>query len=132
MPQPFTLTIRQQSDIEQSRRAARTLALAAGCERADAEAVVLAVSELATNLLRYAQRGTVSVSVVGEDDAEIRVESRDEGPGIPDLALALCDGYSTGGGLGSGLPGVKRLMDDFRIESEPAGTLVVAHKRCRR
>jgi serine/threonine-protein kinase RsbT len=95
----------------------------------DAEAVVLAVSELAMNLARYAEQGEIVLSRVDAPrGVGVQIVSRDQGPGIPDLARALEDGYSTGGGLGSGLPGVRRLMDDFAIESRPAGTRIVATK----
>jgi serine/threonine-protein kinase RsbT len=104
--------------------------LAAGFPRVEAEMIVLAVSELATNLLRYARAGVVTVEpVVGDTGAPgLRVESIDLGPGIADVDQALEDGFSSGGGLGSGLPAVCRLMDDFMIESSPAGTRIVARK----
>ena len=96
---------------------------------ADTEAVALASQELATNLLRYAIGGRLVLSVVASHGlAGIEVESQDDGPGIPDIMQAMADGYSTGGGLGSGLPGVRRLMDEFSIRSGPEGTNVVTRK----
>ena len=93
---------------------------------ADAERVALAVSELATNLVRYAQEGTIVLSsVAGSAGTGIQVESWDVGPGIADLEQALEDGFSTGGGLGSGLPAVRRLMDEFTIATGPSGTRIV-------
>ena len=116
-------------DTGRARRAARRLASAQGLGPADAECVVLAVSELASNLVRYAQQGEILLAEVeGPRGAGVQIESVDRGPGISDLARALEDGYSTGGGLGSGLPGARRLMDEFEIASSAAGTRIVARK----
>jgi serine/threonine-protein kinase RsbT len=92
--------------------------------------VVLAVSELATNLLRYARTGHIMIETLVADTGQsgLRVESSDRGPGITDVDRALQDGFSTGGGLGGGLPAVRRLMDDVMIESNPVGTRIVAWK----
>lgn len=122
-------SVTTQADVEYARREARHLARSLGFGPAAAEAVALSVSELATNLVRYAKDGEILV-VPWETPLRrgIRIESRDRGPGLANLARALEDGYSTGGGLGSGLPGVRRLMDDFQIESDPAGTRIVAVK----
>jgi serine/threonine-protein kinase RsbT len=95
----------------------------------DTEAVALATSELAMNLARYARRGQLSLSTVqGPSGSGVEIESRDRGPGIADLARALQDGYSTGGGLGSGLPSARRLMDEFQIDTGPGGTRILARK----
>ena len=100
-----------------------------GFDRHDAEAILLAVSELATNLVRYAPGGELVVSIVSEaNGVGILIQSSDPGPGIADVELALRDGYSTSGGLGSGLPGVRRLMDDFTIVTSPSGTSIEARK----
>jgi serine/threonine-protein kinase RsbT len=126
---PQRLPVRAAADVERVRRAARALATAQGFTAADTERVVLAVSELATNLARYAQQGEVVLSVVvGPAGEGIEVESHDAGPGIANLARALEDGFSTGGGLGGGLPGVRRLMDEFEITTAPSGTRVLARK----
>jgi serine/threonine-protein kinase RsbT len=123
------LPVRGLPDVEQARRAARALAVQQGFAAADAERIVLAVSELATNLLRYAQQGELILSAVqGARGASVEVESRDAGPGIANLGRAQEDGYSTGGGLGGGLPGVRRLMDEFEISSGPSGTRILARK----
>lgn len=89
--------------------------------------VVTAASELARNILRYAERGRMTVTEVGDGVRRgLRVEFEDNGPGIEDLELAMRDGYSTGDSMGIGLPGAKRLVDDLDIDTEPGrGTLVV-------
>jgi serine/threonine-protein kinase RsbT len=116
-------------DVERIRREARALATYAGFGRPDAEAILLAVSELATNLMRYAPGGELVVSIVSEvNGVGILIQSSDPGPGIVDVELALRDGYSTSGGLGSGLPSVRRLMDDFTIVTGPSGTSIETHK----
>jgi serine/threonine-protein kinase RsbT len=116
-------------DVERIRREARALATRVGFERHDAEAILLAVSELATNLVRYAPGGELIISTVSEANrVGILIQSFDPGPGIIDVELALRDGYSTSGGLGSGLPGVRRLMDDFTIVTSPSGTSIEARK----
>jgi serine/threonine-protein kinase RsbT len=125
--QRFSVTSR--ADVERSRREARILAASLGFGRMDAEMVALAVSELATNLARYASGGEIDVGAIHEGSATgLRIESHDTGPGISNLGRAMEDGFSTGGGLGSGLPSVRRLMDDFAIESGPEGTRVVVCK----
>lgn len=123
------IVVRSQQDVENAQRQARQLAAEVGFDAQDAEQVVLATIELATNLVRYADRGLLLSIIVGDARGSgIELESRDHGPGIPDVALALEDGYSTGGGLGGGLAGVGRLMDESAIESAPGGTRVVARK----
>ena len=129
MEQSKTFTIQTQVDIENVRREARAFAVGAGLDRHQTEMVVLAVSELATNLQRYASEGQILFTrVSSEGRTGVQVQSHDQGPGIADLSLAMQDGYSTGGGLGSGLPAVDRLMDEFEIDSGPEGTTVTARK----
>lgn len=127
---PVVIAIGGDDDVARARRAARRLAQAAGLLPAEAECVVLAASELATNLARYAVAGTLRISLAQRDDgrAGVEVVSEDAGPGIADIALALQDGYSTGGGLGGGLPGVKRLMDTMELTTSPQGTRIVTRK----
>lgn len=129
MTAPLRRAINRQADIEQVRRETRGAALALGFSRTNAEEVVLAVSELATNLLRYAYGGELIVATaVDSARTGLRIESHDTGPGIADPAQALQDGYSTAGSLGGGLGAVQRLMDDFQFDSTPEGTQIVAHK----
>ena len=123
------MSVGSRADAERARREARALAVEARFGVEDTEALALAVSELATNLVRYARGGELTLSLVnGDAGTGIEVESRDAGPGIPDVALAMRDGFSTGGGLGSGLPGARRLMDEFEISSAAGGTRIVARK----
>lgn len=129
---PVAILVRTTSDVERARWEARALARAVGLGAADVEAFTLAVIELATNLVRYADTGELTLSPLAaksERARGVQVQSLDVGPGIADTKRALQDGYSTGGGLGGGLPAVRRLMDSFEIESEMGrGTRVVARK----
>jgi serine/threonine-protein kinase RsbT len=123
------IAVASRPDADRARRQARALARSRGLGPADAETVALAVAELAMNLVRYASGGEIRLSPLGGSrGAGIEVESRDRGPGIADVRLALQDGFTTGGGLGSGLPAVRRLMDEFDIASDPEGTRIVARK----
>ena len=91
--------------------------------------LVLAVIELATNLVRYARHGVLALAPVdGPAGIGIHVTSDDDGPGIADIDTALRDGYSTGDGRGSGLPAARRLMDEFSIASDAGGTRITACK----
>jgi serine/threonine-protein kinase RsbT len=123
------LSVRTRLDADQARRAARRLAEGLDFSRADVESVALAASELAMNLERYAHDGEIALRVVQAGDQRgVEIESLDAGPGIADPDLALQDGYTTGGGLGSGLPSVRRLMDDFELTTTSSGTRIVARK----
>lgn len=123
------LGITQQVDVEIARRAARALAVREGFSVDQVDDIVVAVSELATNLVRYATEGSLTLTLVHcSDRTGMLIQSLDAGPGIEDLQRALADGFSTGTSIGSGLPIARRLMDDMKIESSPAGTSIVAHK----
>ena len=118
-----------EADIVTARQGSRELAARLGFGTVDQAFIATAVSELARNMLRYAINGQVRVeSHVVARRAEIRVIASDRGPGIPDLDAAMTDGFTTSGSLGLGLPGIKRLMDDMRVETSPGGTTVVASK----
>lgn len=113
------------ADIVVARSAARTLAANLGFSLADQTRLATAVSELSRNALHYAGQGCCEITDLScSSTRRIRVVVEDKGPGIPAIELALQDGYSTGGGLGAGLPGTKRLMDVFQIESRPGLTRV--------
>ncbi len=118
------------SDIVLARQNARQLAGEIGFSVTELAVIATAVSELARNIVVYARRGEVVVRLVEQGERHgIVVEARDDGPGIPDVAKAMQSGYSTSGGLGLGLPGVKRLMDEFEIVSGVGeGTTVTAKK----
>jgi serine/threonine-protein kinase RsbT len=115
--------------VNDARRAARNVAISLGFSRADTEAVALVAGELAMNLHRYASAGEIMVEAIDNADSHgIRITSRDTGPGIPDVEAAMRDGYSTGGGLGSGLPATRRLMDTFDLVTGAEGTVITATK----
>jgi serine/threonine-protein kinase RsbT len=116
--------------ILEARQRGRELANDVGLGFAGLAIVATAISELARNILRYAGEGDVVVQAVEESGRRgVMIIASDTGPGIAVLDDAMRDGYSTSGGLGMGLPGVKRLMDDFEVCSRAgAGTRVVARK----
>ncbi len=118
------------ADIVLARQRARELASEANFEPLESTLIATAISELARNILQHAGRGEVSIKIVQQEDGTVLiVVARDNGPGIPNVKRALKDGFSTSGGLGLGLPGVKRLMDEFEIVShQDHGTTVIAKK----
>jgi serine/threonine-protein kinase RsbT len=129
----ITVPIVSDVDIVAARQEGRALALLMGFSSTDATLVAAAISELARNIILYAKRGDIVVGVVeGGGKRGIGVVARDEGPGIPDVRRAMIGGYSTSGGLGLGLPGVRRLMDEFEIVSEPGRGTTVQVKKWRR
>ena len=114
------LPIRNASDVVAVRQLVRTRAQEAGFNLVDQTRIVTAASELARNTLDYGGGGRATVQVLTETGRTgLRMLFEDEGPGIPDIELALRDGYTTGHGLGLGLGGARRLMNDLRIESQP-------------
>jgi serine/threonine-protein kinase RsbT len=118
------------SDVVAAREKGRELSARLGFSSIDLTLIVTAISEVARNILLYAHEGDIVLRLDNHDGHRgIVVEARDEGPGIPDLELAMRDSYSTGNGLGLGLPGARRLMDEFEIQSELSkGTTVVMKK----
>jgi serine/threonine-protein kinase RsbT len=129
MQATIALNVHSRSDVLHARREARAMAISDSFSAQDVDTIGLAVAELGTNLLRHARDGVLTL-VRREDERGngIEVRSVDNGPGIEDVNLAMQDGYSTKGGLGSGLPATRRLMDDFAITSSPTGTQVRACK----
>ncbi len=109
-----------------ARQRGRTLGESVGFVSTDLTLIATAISELARNIVLYAREGEIELRLLAEERrAGLMIVARDDGPGIADLNLAMEDGYSTSGGLGLGLPGVKRLMDTFEIISHPGqGTTV--------
>jgi serine/threonine-protein kinase RsbT len=112
------VSIRHEADVLLAYQKGRALAAEMGFSAEDQMIVVIAIMEVARNIVRYAKQGEVSFSTFQKDGRHgLRVVARDSGPGIPSIERALEDGYSTGGGLGLGLSGAKRLMDEFEIRS---------------
>jgi serine/threonine-protein kinase RsbT len=124
---PETIPVDSSQDIVRVRQVVRTEAAAQGLSLVDQTKIVTAASELARNMVNYAGRGTVHVErVVNGARLGLKVSFEDEGPGIPDIELAMKEGYTSGDGLGLGLPGSRRLVNEFTIDSEPGrGTRVV-------
>ncbi len=122
-----TLPIRSGDDVVRVRQQVRTRAVEIGLSLVDQTKIVTAASEIARNTLDYGGGGDVRVEVVQEGARRgIRLTFEDQGPGIPDIERALTDKFTTGGGLGLGLGGAKRLSNEFRIESTPGvGTRIV-------
>lgn len=112
------VSISADPDIVTVRQAARELAVRAGFIGTDLTLLATAVSEVARNIVRFASHGEVTIELLERPRPGIRIVARDTGPGIPDVDLAMEDGYSTYSGLGLGLPGARRLMDEFNIVSE--------------
>ena len=121
--------IRSDGDIVAARQAVRELAARVGFSPTELTLVATAVSEIARNIVRFAAPGEIVVELLEEPRPGVQVVARDTGPGIPDVAQALADGYSTYDGLGLGLPGARRLMDEFEVVSEMGrGTTVTMRK----
>lgn len=129
-PGEHCVPIATDKDIVDARQLVRKLAEQLGFSAGDATVVATAVSELARNIVDYAGPGEVLVrSVENGSRRGLVVTARDNGPGIPDIAMAMRDGFSTSGRLGLGLPGVRRLMDEFEIVSAPGqGTSITVKK----
>jgi serine/threonine-protein kinase RsbT len=134
VPHEIRLQIDSDFDIIVARQKGRQMANELGFGPTDSTLIATAISELARNMVAYARRGEIVVqSIEHVDPSGILVTAFDKGPGIPDVVQALLDGCSTSASLGLGLPGVKRLMDEFEISSEMGqGTIVTARKWKRR
>jgi len=120
------IALRSVDDIIKARQLVRESAIAQGLSLVDQTKLITAASELARNTLVHGGGGDMQLEVLNDGARRgVRVTFSDQGPGIPDIALALKDGYSTRGGLGLGLGGAKRLVNEFAIESLPGeGTKV--------
>jgi serine/threonine-protein kinase RsbT len=114
----LVVAIEHEADIVSARQKGRELAAAIGFSSTDQTLLATAISEVARNIVSYAAKGSISLQRTEEGARHgLMIVARDKGPGIPDVELAMRDGYSTGGSLGLGLPGAKRLMDSFVLES---------------
>ena len=112
------VAVASDSDLVVARRKGRALAEERGFSASEATLIATAISELARNIVNYAGKGEIVLGVVnGTERHGISIVARDGGPGIADVSLALREGFSTSGGLGLGLPGVRRIMDEFDIVS---------------
>jgi serine/threonine-protein kinase RsbT len=120
------LQLRSGEDVVRLRQAVRVRAVAAGFGLVDQTKIVTAASELGRNTIQYGGGGQVRVATVLNGSRRgLRLEFSDQGPGIADIQQALRDGFTTGGGLGLGLSGARRLSDEFDIQSQPGqGTRV--------
>jgi serine/threonine-protein kinase RsbT len=124
-----TIRIQHDADVVRARKSARELASKLDFSRTDLTLIATAVSEIARNIVRFAGNGQLHIELVDQPRPGIRVVARDTGPGIADIDQALADGYSTYNGLGLGLPGARRLMDEFGITSKiNLGTTVTMTK----
>jgi serine/threonine-protein kinase RsbT len=122
--------INSDQDIVLARQKGRSLAAEAGFSAVDSTLIATAISELARNIVSYAKTGEILLTTLQESRRKgILIVASDNGPGIPDIRLALRDGFSTSGSLGLGLPGVRRLVDEFQIVSSIGqGTVVKVTK----
>ncbi|GAE28900.1 anti-sigma regulatory factor [Halalkalibacter hemicellulosilyticus] len=126
--------IKNEWGIVAARQAGRTLSKEVGFGSVDQARITTAISELARNIYLYAKRGEICIQKVEKKSQMakkygIRVIAKDNGPGIPDVRQVMTDGFTTSGGMGAGLPGVKRLMDEFTIDSnEGEGTTITTVK----
>jgi serine/threonine-protein kinase RsbT len=126
VPDSVHVAIASDSDVVTARQIAREMGGDLGFSSTDLTLLATAISEVARNITTYAGTGEVALRVLRDRGREgIEVLASDDGPGIEDVELALQDGYTTGNGLGLGLPGARRLVDEFDLETRPGeGTRV--------
>ena len=124
------VAINSDQDIVLARQQGRALAADTGFSSVDATLIATAISELARNIVTYAKRGEITLAGLADGGRRgMMIVASDQGPGITDVSQALRDGFSTSGSFGLGLPGVRRLMDEFEISSAPGqGTKVMVKK----
>jgi len=128
--QEIRVVIHTDQDIVAARQKGRTLAVELGFSPGDATLVATAISELARNIVTYAGTGVVAIQGIQASGRQgILVIASDHGPGIADIRQAMRDGFSTSGSLGLGLPGVRRLMDEFDLQSRVGRGTTVAVKK---
>jgi serine/threonine-protein kinase RsbT len=125
-----SVAIEREADVVTARQAGRELAAKLGFSTTDQTLIATAISEVARNIVVYAERGAIDFGRIEADGRfGIQIVARDAGPGIADIDLAMRDGYSTAKSLGLGLPGARRLMDEFDVVSTVgAGTTVTMRK----
>ncbi|WP_332698035.1 anti-sigma regulatory factor [Halalkalibacter lacteus] len=126
--------VKNEWGIVAARQAGRSLSKEIGFGSVDQARITTAISELSRNIYLYAKRGEICLGAVERPtkmgmQKGIQIIARDHGPGIPDIRQVMTDGFTTSGGMGAGLPGVKRLMDEFLIDSETGeGTTITTTK----
>lgn len=117
METTYSVNIQNERNIADARALARTVGKDIGFEIVDLARIIVATSELARNIYKYAGKGQITITLIKmEEKAGIQILAIDHGPGMA-LSAVMVDGFSTSGGLGIGLPGVKRLMDEFEADS---------------
>jgi serine/threonine-protein kinase RsbT len=127
------IPIERDTDIVLACQKGRTLAAQLELSGNDQVIIVIAISEVARNIFQYAGQGEIVLSSVQQDERQgVQIVARDNGPGIADIERVLQDGYSTGGGLGLGLSGARRLMDEFEIVSKVGQGTTVTMKKWRK
>jgi serine/threonine-protein kinase RsbT len=129
-PYPETINIEIESDIVTARQVGRNMSRQLGFGTIMQSRIATSISELARNIFLYAGKGTITISPIERNGTiGLQMTAIDAGPGIADIRLALEDGYTTSGALGAGLPGVRRMMDEFDMQSAPGeGTRVIIVK----
>lgn len=133
MADELCVAVSRDSDIVTARQLGRELAAKAGFVGSDLTLIATAISEVARNIISYADSGEIRLALTDKDGRHgLLVVAEDRGPGIADLDLAMQDGYSTGKSLGLGLPGARRLMDEFEIVSELGKGVTVTMRKWRR
>lgn len=133
MTEPIVININNEFDIVLARQKGREVSKELQFGGVDQARITTAISELARNIYLYAGSGQITISILEDHGRRgIHISASDNGPGINDIRMVLQDGFSTSGGLGAGLPGVKRLMDTFDIDSVPGtGTTITISKWAR-
>ena len=122
--------IQNSADIVAARQQGRALASQAGFSHSNLTIIATAISEVARNIVEYAKEGQVVITLVTDASKRgVEIVASDEGPGIPDVTTVMRDGFSTGKGLGIGLPGARRLMDEFAIASSVGSGTVITMKK---
>lgn len=129
-PREARVRIQSSADIVTARQQGRSIAAEIGFSNSNLTIIATAISEIARNIVEYAKEGEAVISLINDGPRQgIQIVLSDEGPGIPDTSTVMRDGFSTGRGLGIGLPGARRLMDEFEIVSEVGrGTTITMKK----
>lgn len=133
MAEELRLSIAADVDVVEARQQGRALAAVAGFSSGEQTVIAAAISEIARNILMYAKKGEIFLTLATNGDRQgVVVVAKDQGPGIPDIERAMQYGYSTSHGVGAGLPGAKRLMDEFNVDSVVGQGTTITMKKWRR